>query len=57
MGYHIVKLLNKKLTTDPKFEKEKEKIKATLFEQNFKRQMKNWIVSKRDEAFIRINEK
>jgi parvulin-like peptidyl-prolyl isomerase len=57
MGFHIVKLLNKKLTTDPKFEKEKEKIKAALFEQNFKRQMKNWILSKRDEAFIRINEK
>lgn len=57
MGFHIVKLLNKKLTSDPKFEKEKEKIKAVLFEQNFKRQMKNWIQSKRDEAFIRINEK
>jgi peptidyl-prolyl cis-trans isomerase SurA len=57
MGYHIVKLLNKKLTSDPKFEKEKEKIKSVLFEQNFKRQMKNWILSKRDEAFIRINEK
>jgi len=57
MGFHIVKLLNKKLTTDPKFEKEKEKIKSTLFEQNFKRQMKNWLVSKREESFIRINEK
>lgn len=57
MGLHIVKLLNKKLTTDPKFEGEKEKIKASLFEQNFKRQMKNWLVSKREEAFIRINEK
>lgn len=57
MGYHIVKLLNKKLTTDPKFEREKEKIKASLFEQNFKRQMKNWLISKREEAFVRINEK
>jgi len=57
MGFHIVKLLNKKLTTDPKFEKEKEKIKSTLFEQNFKRQMKNWLVSKREESFVRINEK
>ncbi len=57
MGYHIVKLLNKKLTTDPKFEKEKEKIKSVLFEQNFKRQMKNWLNSKREESFIRINEK
>lgn len=57
MGYHIVKLLGKKLTTDPRFEKEKEKIKAALFEQNFKRQLKNWLASKREEAFIRINEK
>ena len=57
MGFHVVKLLNKKLTSDPNFEKEKEKIKASLFEQNFKRQMKNWILSKREEAFIRINDK
>jgi peptidyl-prolyl cis-trans isomerase SurA len=57
MGFHIVKLLNKKLTTDPKFEKEKEKIKSALFEQNFKRQMKNWLISMREESFIRINEK
>jgi peptidyl-prolyl cis-trans isomerase SurA len=57
MGYHVVKLLGKKLTADPKFEREKEKIKAVLFEQNFKRQMKNWLASKRDEAFIRVNEK
>lgn len=57
MGYHIVKLLDKKLTTDPKFEREKERIKSSLFEQNFKRQMKNWLLSKREESFIRINEK
>lgn len=57
MGFHLVKLLNKKLTTDPKFEKEKERIKAQLFEQNFKRQMKAWLLAKREEAFVRINEK
>lgn len=57
LGYHIVKLLGKKLTADPKFEREKERIKAALFEQNFKRQIKNWLSSKREEAFIRINEK
>jgi peptidyl-prolyl cis-trans isomerase SurA len=57
LGFHIVKLLGKKLTADPKFEREKEKIKSGLFEQNFKRQMKNWLSSKREEAFIRINEK
>jgi parvulin-like peptidyl-prolyl isomerase len=57
MGYHIVKLLGKKLTADPKFEREKEKIKASLFEQNFKRQMKNWLAAKREDASIIINEK
>lgn len=57
MGFHIVKLLSKKLTTDPKFEREKEHIKSALFEQNFKRQMKNWLQSKREESFVRINEK
>lgn len=56
-GYHIVKLLHKTLTTDPKFDREKEQIKTALFEQNFKRQMRNWLLSKREEAFIRINEK
>lgn len=57
LGFHIVKLLGKKLTTDPKFEREKERIKASLFEQNFKRQMKNWLQFKREDSFIRINEK
>jgi len=57
LGFHIVKLLSKTLTTDPKFEREKERIKSELFEQNFKRQMKNWLQSKREESFIRINEK
>ncbi len=57
MGFHIVRLLNKKLTSDPRFEREKEKIKASLFEQSFKRQMKSWLLSKREDAFVRINEK
>ncbi|MGZ3773754.1 MAG: peptidylprolyl isomerase [Pseudobdellovibrionaceae bacterium] len=56
MGYHIVKLTSKKLTTDPKFEKAKEGIKGKLLEASFKRQLKTWLQSKRDEAFIRINE-
>ncbi|MFV8256943.1 peptidylprolyl isomerase [Bdellovibrio bacteriovorus] len=56
MGFHIVKLTGKKLTTDPKFERAKDKIKAQLLENSFKRQLKNWLQSKRDESFIRINE-
>lgn len=56
MGFHIVKLTGKKLTTDPKFERAKDKIKAQLLENSFKRQLKNWLQTKRDESFIRINE-
>lgn len=56
MGFHIVKLTSKKLTTDPKFEKAKERIKAVLLENSFKRQLKNWLQTKRDESFVRINE-
>lgn len=56
MGFHIVKLTGKKLTTDPKFERAKEKIKAQLLETSFKRQLKNWLQNKREESFIRINE-
>ncbi|MGZ3768437.1 MAG: peptidylprolyl isomerase [Bdellovibrio sp.] len=56
MGFHIVKLTGKKLTPDPKFEKAKESIKAKLLEASFKRQLKSWLETKREEAFIRINE-
>jgi peptidyl-prolyl cis-trans isomerase SurA len=51
-----VKLTEKKLTTDPKFEKNKEEIKSRLMEKSFKRQLKTWLQSKREESSIRINE-
>ncbi len=54
-GFHIVKVLNKKIISDPKFEHEKEKIRAQLFEKAFQKHFKNWIDSKREESFIRIN--
>jgi serine/threonine protein kinase len=41
MGFHIVKLLGKKMVTDPRFDKEKEKLRAELFEVAFKRQFKS----------------
>lgn len=56
MGFHIVKLTGKKLTTDPKFEAAKERIKAFLLEESFKRQLKTWLNNKREESFVRINE-
>lgn len=56
LGFHIVKLTGKKLTTDPKFEKAKERIKGQLLETSFKRQLKLWLQNKREESFVRINE-
>jgi peptidyl-prolyl cis-trans isomerase SurA len=54
-GIHIFKLLEKKSVKDPKFEKEKAMITSSLVEKNFKRQLKIWLQSKKDESFIRIN--
>ncbi len=54
-GFQIIKMLGKKMVTDPKFEKEKEKIRGQLFEKAFQKHFKNWIDGKRDESFIRIN--
>lgn len=54
-GFHIVKVLNKNVISDPNYEKEKEKIRGVIFEQAFQKQLKNWLDMKRDDAFIRIN--
>ncbi|UYL10539.1 peptidylprolyl isomerase [Bdellovibrio sp. SKB1291214] len=56
LGFHIVKLTTKKLTPDPKFEKQKDRIKAQLMEASFKRQLRLWLQNKRDDSFVRINE-
>lgn len=55
-GFHIFKLLDSKTIKDPKFEREKPAITAQLVEKNFKRQLKIWLQSKRDESFLKINE-
>lgn len=52
-GYHIVKLLDKKTVVDPNFLKVKESIKASLVQQNFERQLKNWFELKKLEASIK----
>ena len=54
-GFHILKLLNKKIVADPKFEKEKDKIRSQLFDRAFQKHFQNWLKSKRDDAFIKIN--
>ncbi len=53
-GYHIVKVLSKKTILDPNFVRVKEMIKASLVEKNFKRQLKNWFESKKQDAYIKI---
>ncbi len=54
-GYHILKVLGKKVISDPRFDQEKEKIRSVLFEQAFSRHLKNWVAQKREDSFIRIN--
>lgn len=56
-GFHILKVLNKKLVPDPKFEQEKEKLQQVLYEQAYKRQLQSWLEQLRIDAFIRINGK
>lgn len=55
-GFQILKVLDKKVTQDPNFLRYKEQIKAGLVEKNFKRQLKNWFESKKQEAYIKIYE-
>ena len=55
IGFHILKVLDKKITQDPQFLRIKEQIKASLVEKNFKRQLKNWFESKTQAAYIKIN--
>ncbi len=54
MGLHIIKLVNRKVTTDPKFDREKEKIRAELLEKAFKKQFHSWLEQKREESFVRM---
>lgn len=56
-GFHIVKLLERKTTQDTNFLKVKDSIKASLVQQNFERQLKNWFELKKLEAKISIYEK
>ncbi len=54
-GYHILKVMNKKLVTDPEFERTKDRYRGLLFEKVFKRQFKAWLDLKREDSNIKIN--
>ena len=53
-GFHILKILEKTAAKDPNFVRLKEQIKSQLVEKNFKRQLKNWIESKKQDSIIQI---
>ena len=55
-GFQIMKVIDKKVTQDPMFLRYKEQIKAGLVEKNFKRQLKNWFESKKQDAYIKLYE-
>lgn len=55
LGYHILKLVDRKIVPDAQFEKNKEKIRAELYQKAFVKQFKFWLDQKRRLAFIRIN--
>ena len=54
-GFQIIKVLKKKVIPDPRTEKEREKIRAELYEKTYKKQFKSWLELLRQDAFIRIN--
>ena len=55
-GFHIVKINKKRLIPDPRTEKEREKIRAQLYEFAYKKQFQSWLEQLRQEAFVRINQ-
>ncbi len=57
IGFHILKLLKKRIIDDPQFLKEKTAIHATLFQQSFEKQLSSWMTNKRQDTFVRINPK
>lgn len=57
LGFHVVKLVNKKIATDTRYEREKEKIRRQLMEKSIRRQFRSWMSARRDDSFIRINSK
>jgi peptidyl-prolyl cis-trans isomerase SurA len=54
-GFHIVKLIKKKIISDPRTEKERDKIRAQIYEAAYKKQFHSWLEQLRQDAFVRIN--
>lgn len=56
-GFHIVKVNRKRLVTEPGTDKERDKVRAELYEIAYKKQFQSWLDQLRQDAFIRINSK
>ena len=54
-GYHIFKLINKSMVSNPAFEKDKEALYSSLMNEAFKKQFRMWLDQKKRDAFVRIN--
>lgn len=52
-GIHILKLVSRRMTVDPRFERERDRIRAELLERAFKKQFQSWLEQKKEEAFVR----
>lgn len=55
-GFHILKVVSRKVIPDPRFDSEKDKIRGQLSEKSFQRQFQIWLETKREESFVRVNQ-
>lgn len=55
MGFHVFKILDKKLVKDPAIEQQKQQIYQQLMAKAFKEQLNFWLSQKRKDAIVQIN--
>ncbi len=55
VGFHILKLLNKKIVSSPKFEKEKPHLRKMLYQKSLEQHFSLWLQEKKSDSFIHIN--
>lgn len=55
LGFHVLKLLDRKTAPDSAFEAKKENFRGELYQKAFVKQFQFWLEQKRQDAFIRIN--
>lgn len=55
LGFHVVKVNRIQKVPDPKFNRERDRIKESLMAQAFSRQLSSWLKIKKDDAFVHIN--